>query len=217
MRVGIIGSGHIGGTAARLLSAAGHEIALSHASGPESLAEQVLALGPRARAVTVAQAAEFGEVVVLAIPWRSRGDLPAGRLRGKVVVDATNPYRPDLSLYDLGASTSSEEVATTLPGARLVKGFNHLRARDLASRGAPELPVEARTALFLAGDEPEAKAIVAGLVDDVGFAPIDTGPLREGGLLQQPGGPLYLRVLTGREAREALKGAGGSPAAPGAG
>ncbi len=153
MRIGIIGSGNIGGTAAKLFVDAGHEVALAHASGPESLREQVAALGRRARAATVEEAAEFGEVVLLAVPWRSRGDLPADRLRGKVVVDATNPYRPDFTLYDLGDSTSSEEVAKAVPGARLVKAFNTLHAQDLASRGDPERPVEERTALLIAGDD----------------------------------------------------------------
>ena len=205
MRIGIIGSGHIGGTAARLLVAAGHEVALAHASGPESLREQVEALGPRARAVPVEQAAEFGQVVLLALPWRSRAELPADRLRGKVVIDAMNPYRPDLSLYDLGDSTSSEEVAKGLPDARVVKAFNALPARDLATRGDPDLPIDERTAIFVAGDDQDAKTVVAQLVDDIGFAPVDTGALREGGRLQQAGGPLYTRVVTAGEARVALR------------
>jgi predicted dinucleotide-binding enzyme len=204
MRIGIIGSGHIGGAAARLFVAAGHEVALAHASGPESLRDQVEALGARARAVTVEQAAEFGQVVLLAIPWRSRGDLPADRLRGKVVVDAMNPYRPDFALYDLGDSTSSEEVAKALPGARLVKALNHLFANDLASRGRTDGPVQERTALFLAGDDQEAKQIVARLAEDIGFAPVDSGSLRDGGRLQQAGGPLYTRVMTGADAEAVL-------------
>jgi predicted dinucleotide-binding enzyme len=215
MRIGIIGSGNIGGTTARLLAAAGHEVFLSHGGGPESLRDQVQALGDRARAVTIEQAAEFGQVVFLAIPWRSRGDLPADLLRGKTVVDATNPYRPDFSLYDLGDSTSSEEVARALPEARLVKAFNTLYARDLAARGDPELPIAERIAIFVAGDDPQAKAEVAQLVDDIGFAPIDTGSLRDGGRLQQAGGPLYSRIMTGGEARAALRdvdaGAGAPP------
>ncbi len=215
MRIGIIGSGNIGGTAARLLAAAGHEVALSHASGPESLRDQVAALGPRARAVTVEEAAEFGEVVLLAIPWRNRGELPADRLRGKIAVDAMNPYRPDHALYDLGDSTSSEEVAKAVPGARLVKAFNTLQARELASRGAPDRPVEERTALLVAGDDQDAKRVVAELADDVGFAPIDTGSLREGGRLQQAGGPLYLHVMAGAEAREAVQRAEAARGSPG--
>jgi len=205
MRIGIIGSGNIGGTAARLLVNAGHEVALSHASGPASLRDQVAALGPRARAATIEEAADFGEVVLVAIPWRSRGDLPADRLRGKVVIDAMNPYRPDFSLYDLGDSTSSEEVAKALPGARLVKAFNSLPAKELASRGAPDRSVEERTALLIAGDDQDAKRVVAQLADDLGFAAIDTGSLRDGGRIQQAGGPLYARVVTGADARAALQ------------
>jgi predicted dinucleotide-binding enzyme len=205
MRIGILGSGNIGGTAARLFTAAGHELALAHAGEPESLRDQVAALGPRARAATISEAAEFGDVVLLAIPWRSRGDLPAEKLRGKIVIDAMNPYRPDLTLYDLGDSTSSEEVAKTLPGARLVKAFNTLCARDFASRGEPDRPQDERTAMLIAGDDLEAKRVVARLIDEIGFAPIDTGALREGGRIQQAGGPLYTRIMTGAEARALLR------------
>ena len=212
MRIGIIGSGHIGGTLARLLVAAGHEVALAHASGPTSLRPQVEALGTRARAATVEEAADFGQVILLAIPWVNRGDLPAARLRGKVVVDAMNPYRPDFTLYDLGDSTSSEEVAKALPEARLVKAFNALHARDLATRGDPDLPIDERTAIFVAGDDQDAKTVVAQLVDDIGFAPVDTGSLRDGGRLQQAGGPLYTRVLTAGDARVLLR----APREPGA-
>jgi 8-hydroxy-5-deazaflavin:NADPH oxidoreductase len=205
MRIGIIGSGNIGGTAAKLFMLARHEVALSHASGPESLRDDVAALGPRARAATIEEAIDFGDVVLLAIPWRSRGDLPAARLRGKIVIDAMNPYKPDRSLYDLGSSTSSEEVAKALPGARLVKAFNHLFARDLATRGAPERPLDQRTALLIAGDDADAKGVVSQLATDIGFAPVDTGSLRDGGRVQQAGGPLYARVLSGAEARAALR------------
>lgn len=206
MRIGILGSGQIGGTAARLLTAAGHEVALAHRGGPESLREQVAALGAKARAATVEEAVDFGEVILLALPWRSRGELPAERLRGKIVVDATNPYRPDFSLHDLGDSTSSEEVAKTLPGARLVKALNHLKAVDLAGRGRPDDMFERRTALFLAGDDQDAKRVVGGLLAQLGFAPVDTGGLREGGKLQGAGGPLYLHVLAGAEAEGLLHG-----------
>jgi predicted dinucleotide-binding enzyme len=200
MRIGVIGSGNIGGTAARLFAAAGHEIGMSHSSGPESLRELVEQLGPRACAMTVEEAADFGQVVLLAVPWRNRLDLPAARLAGKIVVDAMNPYAPDYSIYDLHGSTSSEEVAKALPGARLVKAFNTLFARDLASRGRPDLGFDDRPALLLAGDDIDAKQVVADLIWQIGFAPVDTGSLREGGLLQQPGSELYTRVMTGAEA-----------------
>jgi predicted dinucleotide-binding enzyme len=207
MRIGVLGSGQIGGTVARLFARAGHEVALAHAGGPQSLREQVAALGPRARAATVDEAADFGEVVVLAIPWRSRDTLPAARLRGKVVVDTMNHYRPDMTLHDLGGSTSSEEVAKVLPGARLVKALNHLGAADLGGLGRSSLPAGQRTALLLAGDDREAKQIVAGLLAQIGFAPVDTGTLREGGRLQQAGGPLAGRPLSGAEAEELLHAA----------
>jgi predicted dinucleotide-binding enzyme len=207
MKIGVIGSGNIGGTAARLFAAAGHEVALSHTSGPETLREQVAQLGENARAMTVDEAAAFGDVVLLALPWRAREELPAERLAGKIVIDATNPYRPDFSLYDLGDSSSSEEVLRVLPGAHLVKAFNTLFARDLASSGRPDLPVDERTAILLAGDDPQAKELVSRLVEEIGFAPVDTGGLRDGGRLQQPGSPLYARRLTGAEARAALRAA----------
>lgn len=206
MRIGIVGAGNLGGTLARLLVQAGHEVALSHASGPERLREEIAALGPRARAATVEGAAELGDVVLLALPWRERGALPAARLKGKVVADATNPYRPDGAAYDLGDATSSEEVAKALPGARLVKAFNHLRADDLASRGRPDAPPDERVALFLAGDDQDAKRLVASIVYDIGFAPMDSGSLRDGGRLQQTGGPLYLRAIAEPEARALLRG-----------
>lgn len=204
MKIGVIGSGNIGGTAARLFAAAGHEVALSHKSGPESLHEQVAQLGEKACAMTVDEAAAFGDVVLLALPWRTREDLPAERLAGKIVIDATNPYRPDSSVYDLGASSSSEEMLRAIPGARLVKAFNTLYAKDLASRGRPDLPLEERTAILLASDDPQAWEIVSRLVEEIGFAPVDTGGLRDGGCLQQPGSPFYGRRLSGAEARAAV-------------
>ena len=200
MRIGVIGSGNIGGTAARLFSAAGHEVGVSHSSGPESLRDLVEQLGPRACALTLEETADFGQVVLLALPWRNRLDLPAARLASKIVVDAMNPYAPDRSLYDLHGSTSSEEVAKALPGARLVKAFNTLFARDLAGRAQPDLGFDDRPALLMAGDDIDAKQVVADLIWQIGFAPVDTGSLREGGLLQEPGSRLYARVMTGAEA-----------------
>lgn len=217
MRIGILGSGNIGGAAARLFAKAGHEIALSHSGSPDTLREQVAELGAGARATTAGDAAVFGEVVVLAIPWRSRADLPAQQLRGKIVIDAMNHYRPDMGLYDLAGSTSSEEVAKALPGARLVKAMNSLPADDLLSRGRPGTPMHERVVMPIAGDDSEAKAVVAQLMAEIGFAPLDTGLLRTGGVLQQPGGgPLSGKPLTLAQAEAALqqRGAEGEAASP---
>ncbi|GEJ56844.1 NADPH-dependent F420 reductase [Anaeromyxobacter diazotrophicus] len=209
MRVGIIGSGHIGGTAARLFAEAGHEVALSHAGPPDALRDAVAKLGPNAHAATVEEAARFGDVVLLALPWRSRGALPARALDGKVVVDATNPYGADGKVEDLGDATSSEEVLKVIPRSRLVKAMNTLFAQDLASRGRKDLPLPERTVLLMAGDDEDAKQVVAELIRDIGYAAVDLGELREGGKLQQPGSPLYAKTLRASEVPAALGMEGG--------
>jgi predicted dinucleotide-binding enzyme len=205
MKIGIIGAGNIGATAARLFVGAGHEIAISNSRGPDSLRTLAGELGSRAQAMTVSDAARFGEVILLAVPWRSPEALPAPEfLKGKIVIDAMNPYRPDFTIEDLGSSTSSEETAKRLPGARLVKAFNTIYYQHLASRGRAGLPVEQRHAIFVAGDDADAKRVVMRLIEEIGFAPVDTGSLREGGRIQQPGSAIYNQPMTGQEAKAAL-------------
>lgn len=202
MRIGIVGAGMIGGTLARLFTRAGHEVAVSNSRGPETLRELVDELGPNARAATVEEAARFGEVVVLAVPWRTPEALPpAHLLEGKIVVDAMNPYAQGGGIVDLGDSSSSEETQKRLPGARLVKAFNTIWYQHLGTRGRTDLPLDERHAIFVAGDDSGARAIVSRLIEEIGFAPIDTGTLREGGRRQQPGTVIYNKVLTGAEAR----------------
>ena len=202
MKIGVLGAGKIGGVAARLFVGAGHQVAVSNSRGPESLRELVAELGPRARASDLAGAAGFGEAVLLAVPWHRADALPSpSLLHGKIVIDAMNPYRPEGGFYDLGGSTSSEEVRKRLPGARLVKAFNTIYYEHLATRGRKDLPVEERHAIYLASDDPSAKAAVARLIEEIGFAPVDTGSLREGGRLQEPDSPIYNQTFTAREAR----------------
>jgi predicted dinucleotide-binding enzyme len=206
MKIGVLGAGNIGATAARLFIAAGHEVALSNSRGPESLRQLVAELGPRAHAMTVTDAARFGDVVLLAVPWRTPEALPAPEiLKGKVVIDAMNPYRADSGFYDLGGSTSSEEVLKRIPGARLVKAFNTIYYQHLATRGRNDLPLEDRHAIYLAGDDEPAKHVVSRLIEEIGFAPVDTGGLREGGRQQEPETHIYNKTLTAREAREFLQ------------
>jgi predicted dinucleotide-binding enzyme len=204
MNIGIIGSGMIGSTTAPLFIQAGHEVAISNSRGPESLAGLVAELGPEAHAATVAEAASFGEVVLLAIPLGAYATLPAGSLSGKIVVDAMNYYPQRDRGINLGGRTSSEVVAEHLPGARLVKAFNTLYFETLTAEGRPDAPVDERLAIFLAGDDTAAKAVVAHLIEEMGFAPVDTGSLREGGERQQPGSSLFNRPMTGAEAWAAL-------------
>jgi predicted dinucleotide-binding enzyme len=205
MKIGIIGAGNIGATAARLFVGAGHEVAISNSRGPDSSRTLVSELGSRAHAMNVNDAARFGEVILLAVPWQSPEALPAQEfLKGKIVIDAMNPYGPNFTIQDLGDSTSSEETAKRLPGARLVKAFNTIYYQHLATRGRTGLPVEQRHAIFVASDDAEAKRSVMQLIEEIGFAPVDTGSLRDGGRKQQPGSAIYNKPMTGQEAKAAL-------------
>jgi predicted dinucleotide-binding enzyme len=208
MKIGIIGAGNIGANAARLFVRAGHEVAISNSRGPESLGHLVNEIGPKAHAASVDDAAAFADVVFLAIPWARPEGLPSPDLvRGKIVIDAMNPYTDDGGLFDLNGATSSEVTLRRLSAARLVKAFNTIYYRRLATEGRTRAPIEDRQAIFVAGDDEEAKAIVMKLIEQIGFAPVDTGSLREGGKRQEPGSPIYNRPLTGRQAKTELAGA----------
>ena len=202
MNIGIIGSGNIGANAARLFVKAGHDVAVSNSRGPESLQDLVEEIGPNAHAVTVEEAADFGEVMLVAIPFFARDALPADALDGKVVVDATNYYPGRDGEINFDGLTSSELLAQNISGVRLVKAFNTMYYETLANEGRPE--GENRLVLFVAGDDEEAKATVSGLIEEIGFAPVDTGSLREGGRRQQPDSPVYNNPMTEDQAREML-------------
>ena len=204
MKIAIIGSGKIGGTAAKLFAASGHEVAIGNSRGPASLTSLVGEIGAHARAATVEDAAGFGQVVLVAIPFGKYRTLPAAGLSGKVVIDAMNYYPERDGQIDLGTLTSSELVARYLAGARVVKAFNTMYFETLAGQGRPDRPIDDRLVLFLAGDNADAKAIVSHLIEEIGFAPIDSGSLSNGGRLQQPGSAIYNRPMTAGEARAAL-------------
>ena len=114
-----------------------------------------------------------------------------------------NPYTEDFEIEDLGDRTASEIAETLVPGARLVKAFNTMHYRRLASEGKPK-GTRGRLAVFLAGDDPGAKTVVAGLIDEMGFDPIDSGSLAEGGRRQEPGSAIYNVPLTASEAKKML-------------
>src|SRR6185369_1589265 len=119
MKIGIIGAGHIGGTAAKLFANAGHEVAVSNSRGPESLKELVVEISHGIKAMTADEAAVFGEIVLLAVPWVKTEAYPKPeRVHGKIVIDAMNPYGPQGPLDLPADTTSSEEVAKHLPGVR---------------------------------------------------------------------------------------------------
>ena len=200
MKIGIIGSGNIGGTLARLWARAGHQVMVSNSRGPESLRDFVAEIGGEAG--TVDEAARFGQVVLLATPWRSPEALPSpDAVKGKIVIDAMNPYTATGGIQDLGDSSSSEETAKRLPGATIVKAFNTIWVRHLEANGRPDAPVEERHAVFVAGDDAEAKATVFRLIEDIGFGPVDTGSLRDG-KRQEPNTDLYNQVITAGEGKQ---------------
>ncbi len=203
MNIGIVGSGNIGATAARLLAETGHEVAVSNSRGPETLEGLVAAIGPRARAATVEEAADFGEVVLVAIPFFAYETLPTDLLAGKTVVDAMNYYPGRDGEMNLDGLGSSELLARHLPDARIVKAFNTMYYETLGAEGRPDAPPAERVVLFVAGDDAEAKAVVSGLIEEIGFTPVDVGTL-EDGRKQQPGSPIYNAPMNEAQAREEL-------------
>jgi hypothetical protein len=211
MKIGIIGAGNIGGTAARLFIEAGHQVALSNSRGPETLADLVRDLGEQAQAMTIEDTAAFGEVVLVAVPLKAYSALPAAALGGKIVIDANNYYPGrdgQIAAIDRGETTSSELLQQHLSGARVVKAFNSIWYEHLRTQGDTALPRGQRRALFISGDDADAKAVVAGLIEQIGFAAVDMGTLREGGPRQQPDSVVYNKTLTAAEA-EAMGYGGG--------
>jgi len=202
MRIGIIGAGHIGANAARLFIDAEHEVAIANSRGPETLRELVAELGPNADAATPAEAARFGELVLLAIPLKDYTTLPAAELEGKIAIDAMNYYPArdgHIGELDSDERTSSELVAASLPATRVVKAFNTIWFEHLRTQGNKSAPVAERRAIFVAGDDAEAKAAVSRLIEEIGFGPVDTGSLRDS-RRQQPGAAMYNRDITAGEA-----------------
>ncbi|MDQ1391916.1 MAG: 8-hydroxy-5-deazaflavin:NADPH oxidoreductase [Acidimicrobiaceae bacterium] len=207
MKIGIIGSGRIGATLARLFVGVGHEVAVANRHTPETLRALQDELGSALHPASVEDAGHFGDIVVVSIPFHTIDQLPAPALAGKIVVDSNNYYPGrdgNVSALDRDETTSTELLAQHLPGARIVKAFNTMYFVTLAQSGDRAQDEGERLALFLAGDDAEAKQAVAGLIDEIGFAPVDTGSLAGGGRRQQPGSDIYNRELTGAEARQIL-------------
>jgi len=177
MRIGFVGAGRIGGNLARLLTAAGHEAFMSFSRDPERVDG------------TPAEAAAFGEVVVLSVPWTlvDTAIEQAGGLDGKLVIDTTNQFGADGWEEIPGGLTAAQLNQQRMPGARLVKAFNTLTAgfqAEAAGRTGPD-----RVAIFMCGDDAEAKRVVARLIDDAGFVAIDVGGLADATPMEAPRRP----------------------------
>jgi len=190
--IGFIGSGMIGGTVARLSVAAGYDVVMSNSRGPETLRELVAELGPLATAATSGQAAEAGDLVVVAVPVKAIADVPAALLAGKPVLDTGNYYPQrdgQIEVLDNGALTSSGLLQRHLPGAHVVKVFNNIYFRHLASLARPAGAAD-RSALPIAGDDAAAKAAVTAYLDAIGYDTVDDGSLADS-WRQEPGTPAY--------------------------
>jgi predicted dinucleotide-binding enzyme len=184
MNIAIIGAGNVGGTLGRQWGKKGHAVFYGVRNPQDAKTrEAVKATGPTARAGSPAEAAAFGEVILLATPWPAAEAAikSLGNLHGKIVIDATNPLKPDLSGLEIGHTTSAaEHVAGWAAGAKVVKAFNTVGANVMADPVINGTP----TVMFVCGDDPAAKKAVLGLAADVGFDPIDAGPLTQARLLE---------------------------------
>jgi predicted dinucleotide-binding enzyme len=208
MKIAMIGAGRMAQALTPLFVRAGHEVCLSNSRGPESLADLVDRLGPGTRAATVAEAVEGADVVFLATPWGRTAEAVSAVADwgGRVVVDTTNNRSAPgpQGLIDIGDRVSSEIVAGYVPGAKVVKAFNVTPIPMLV----PALGSAAgeTNAVYVAGDDDQAKSLVAELVAGIGGVAVDTGDLHSGGRLQGMSGPLAgtLDMLTPAEARARL-------------
>jgi predicted dinucleotide-binding enzyme len=206
MKIGIIGAGNIGGALARRLTKLGHTVQIANSRGPESLAELAQDTGARAAAVT--DAAHDADVVIVTIPQKRIPDLPANLLASAksdaVVIDTGNyyPQQRDGRIAAIEEGMPESVWVQNLLGHPVIKVFNTIAAKNLLNEGHPRGEA-GRWALPVAGDDLAAKAKVMALVDALGFDPVDAGGLDES-WRQQPGSPVYVRLLTADEVRQAL-------------
>lgn len=206
--IGFIGSGHIGSQLARLAVARGYDVVLSNSRGPETLQALVAELGEHARAATPAEAAAAGDIVVVTTPLAAEATLPVEQLAGKIVID-TNNYYPQrdghIAELDDESTTVAERLQKVLPTSHVVKAFNHIGAADLTRQSLPAGSSD-RRALIVAGDDPDARARVAALIDEFGFDAVDIGGLAEGWRAQRDT-PAYGPRLDVARLRDALAAA----------
>jgi predicted dinucleotide-binding enzyme len=206
MRIGFIGAGSMAGTLAGRLAKLGHHVSIANSRGPESLAALAAEIG--ATPVSVVDAANTGEIVIISIPTKAVADLPRGlfaNVAASVVVVDIGNYHPELrdghiNAIDLGM-LDSQWVAQQI-GRPVIKAFNNILASSLLEKGLPRGTI-GRIALSVAGDSLDAKAAVLRLVDYLGFDPVDGGDLDDS-WRQQPGTPGYCRDLEAVALRRAL-------------
>jgi len=209
MRIGFIGTGAIGGTVARKLAAAGHSLVVSNADGPEATKAFAEEIG--ATPVEVPEAVRDVDAVIVSIPTPAIADLPSDLLDGvpdEVVVVDTGNYYPglrDAEIPELSAGTVESVWVSQQLGRPVVKAFNNVLAYSLAEHGRPQGD-PSRLAMAVSGDDPRAKELVMGLVDDAGFDPVDAGSLADS-WRHQPGTAAYCTDYGLEDMRRALQAA----------
>ena len=179
--IGIIGSGHVGSNLAKAAIAHGYDVVLSNSQGPESLAGLVNDLGPHARATTPTEAAAAGDFAVVAIPITTIDQVPVEPLAGKVVIATINYFPGQLghiAEIDNATTTAPGLLQAHLPTSKVVRAFSMINAAEMSGDGHPDGDPR-RRALALAGDDPAAKKLVAGLYNEFGFDAVDIGGLAE--------------------------------------
>ncbi|MDV4160086.1 NADP oxidoreductase [Rhizobium leguminosarum] len=190
MNIGIIGAGNIGSAFARALARNGIAATISNSRGPDTLQDLTEELSPHITAGTIEEAAK-ADLVLVAVPWSKLHKALAGLpdWAGRIVIDANNPIEgPLFKPAELNGRLSTEVFAGLVPGARVVKAFNHLQAHLVSTDPRAE---GGSRVLFYSGDDAQSKAEVGALISKLGFAGIDLGPISIGGKLAQfPGGPL---------------------------
>lgn len=205
MKIGIIGSGNIGGHLGRLWARAGHRIYFSFSHDESKLERLAGEVGHDAKAVTPYNAVDCGEIVLFSTPWRAIDEALkqiGGSMQGKVVIDTTNPFTGDgMNVQEFDENdSSSESVLRRMHDARLVKAFNTLRGDTLMQKSGQGV------AVFFCGDDADAKNVVAQLVRDAGFEPVDAGTLHDG-KKQQPGTDRFMKEMSRDDAETMVKGA----------
>ncbi len=207
MKVGIIGSGHIGGTLARLLIQAGHDVVIANSRGPASLGELVAELGPRASAATAPEAARQGDIVIEAVPFGKLSTLPRAELAGKLLITASNYYPGRDGEIDLAGLTQSELLQRLLPDTHIAKVFNTIYWEHLRVEGDTDKPLPERRVLPFVASDARAEHVARELIEELGFGPLYLGELAQARGLSEPGGALYNKQLTLAQAEQVVAAA----------
>jgi predicted dinucleotide-binding enzyme len=198
--IGIFGAGKVGTALARLLVASGYDVLITGSPRQTALDLLVSVVAPGARVVTPAELVDVSDVIIVAVPFGKAGTVPWADFGGKIVVDAMNYWPPvdgHIAVIDDDERSTTEINAARNPLARVVKSFNHIGYHEMEDDSMdPGSPL--RRAIAVVGDDDGARAVIAGIIDDIGFDAVDGGALANGRALE-PGHPAFGRELSASE------------------